>query len=108
MDRWITQLRKGMLEYLTLNILNQGESYGYEIMQQLNTFDGMDVSESTVYPILARLNKDGLTRVRKAPSPGGPPRRYYSLTPRGRARVAQMNQYWDLLNQTIEQIRSEA
>jgi PadR family transcriptional regulator PadR len=108
MDRWITQLRKGMLEYLTLNILNRHESYGYEIIQELNTFEGMDVSESTVYPILARLNKDGLARVRKAPSPGGPPRRYYSLTPHGRTRVAEMNRYWDLLDQAIQEIRSEA
>ncbi len=106
MNRWITQLRKGLLEYLILNVLNQQETYGYEILQQLHTFDGMEVTESTVYPILARLNKEGLAQVRKAPSPDGPPRRYYSLTARGKARVAQMNQYWDLLNETIRQIRS--
>ena len=108
MHRWITQLRKGLLEYLLLNILNQKESYGYEIIQQLNTFEGMDVTESTVYPILARLNKEGLAQVRKSSSPDGPPRRYYSLTARGKARVAQMNQYWDLMNQTILQIRSKS
>ena len=107
MNRWITQLRKGLLEYLTLNILNQKETYGYEIIQLLNTFESMDVTESTVYPILARLNKDGFAQVRKSSSPDGPPRRYYSLTPKGKTRVAQMNQYWDLLNQTIQQIRSK-
>lgn len=108
MNRWITQLRKGLLEYLTLNILNQQETYGYEIIQILNTFEGMDVTESTVYPILARLHKDGLALVRKSPSPDGPPRRYYSLTAQGKVRVAQMNHYWDLLNQTIQNIRSES
>jgi len=108
MNRWITQLRKGLLEYLTLNILNQQETYGYEIIQILNTFEGMDVTESTVYPILARLNKDGLAHVRKSPSPDGPPRRYYSLTAKGKVRVTQMNQYWDLLNQTIQHIRSKS
>jgi len=107
MNRWITQLRKGLLEYLTLIILNQQETYGYEIIQILNTFEGMDVTESTVYPILARLNKDGFAQLRKASSPDGPPRRYYSLTPRGKARVTQMNKYWELLNQTILQIQSE-
>jgi PadR family transcriptional regulator PadR len=107
MNRWITQLRKGLLEYLTLNILNQKEAYGYEIIQLLNTFESMDVTESTVYPILARLNKDGLAQVRISPSPDGPPRRYYSLTPKGKVRLAQMNQYWDFLNQTIQQIRSK-
>jgi len=107
MNRWITQLRKGLLEYLTLNILNQKETYGYEIIQILRNFESMDVTESTVYPILARLNKDGLAHVRKFPSPDGPPRRYYSLTYKGKVRVADMNQYWDLLNQTIQTIRSK-
>ncbi len=108
MNRWITQLRKGLLEFLTLNILNQQETYGYEIIQTLNTFAGMQVTESTVYPILARLNKEGFAKVRKSPSPDGPPRRYYSLTAKGKARVAHMNHYWDLLNQTIQQIRSRS
>ncbi|HSF79932.1 MAG TPA: PadR family transcriptional regulator [Anaerolineales bacterium] len=108
MDNWITQLRKGLLEYLTLNILNQHETYGYEIIQTLNTFAGMQVTESTVYPILARLNKEGFARIRKSPSPDGPPRRYYSLSPKGKARVAHMNQYWDQLNLTIQQIRSQS
>ncbi len=107
MDRWITQLRKGLLEYLTLIILNQKETYGYELIQTINTFEGMEVTESTVYPILARLNKEGLARIRKGPSPGGPPRRYYSLTSLGKTRLAYMNQYWDLLNQTLQQLRSE-
>ena len=47
---WITQLRKGLLEFLTLNILHQGESYGYEIVQMLEHLEGMDITESTVIP----------------------------------------------------------
>jgi PadR family transcriptional regulator PadR len=105
MKGWITQLRKGLLEFLTLNILNQGESYGYEIVQNMKSFEGMDITESTVYPILARLKKEGYAQVRTGPSPGGPPRRYFSLTPKGKARVAGMNQYWKTLNQSIEQIQ---
>jgi PadR family transcriptional regulator PadR len=102
---WITQLRKGLLEFLTLNILEQGESYGYEIVQKLKTFEGMDITESTVYPILARLKKDGHTKVRVGPSHGGPPRRYYGLTSLGKARVKFMNEYWNSLNQSIDEIR---
>lgn len=105
MKVWITQLRKGLLEFLTLNILEHGESYGYEIVQKLKAFDGMDITESTVYPILARLKKDGFTRVRLGESQGGPPRRYYGLTQVGKARVAYMNSYWDSLNRTIDDIR---
>jgi PadR family transcriptional regulator PadR len=105
MKVWITQLRKGLLEFLTLNILEQGESYGYEIVQKLKNFEGMDITESTVYPILARLKKEGFTKVRVGPSQGGPPRRYYSLTAPGTARVAYMNQYWSSLNLSIDEIR---
>jgi PadR family transcriptional regulator PadR len=102
---WITQLRKGLLEFLTLNILNQGESYGYEIVQKLKQLEGMDITESTVYPILARLRKDGYAQVRSQPSPGGPPRRYFKLTARGKSRLVQMNRYWDLLNKSINKIQ---
>ena len=102
---WITQLRKGLLEFLTLNILHQGESYGYEIVLMLKRFEGMDISESTVYPILARLKKDGYAQVRTEPSPGGPPRRYYYLTAKGKSRVVKMNHYWLSLNRSIDTIR---
>ncbi len=105
MKGWITQLRKGMLEFLTLNILEHQESYGYEIVQKLKGFEGMDITESTVYPILARLKKEGYAKIRVGPSQGGPPRRYYSLTAIGRARVAYMNSYWDSLNLSIDEIR---
>jgi PadR family transcriptional regulator PadR len=102
---WITQLRKGLLEYLTLIIIEHGETYGYEVVQNLKTIEGMDITESTVYPILARLKKEGFAKTRTAPSPGGPPRRYYSLTSSGKVRVMFMNQYWNLLNRSIEELR---
>jgi PadR family transcriptional regulator PadR len=105
MKVWITQLRKGLLEFLTLNILNQGETYGYEIVQKLKKLEGMDITESTVYPILARLRKDGYAQVRSQPSPGGPPRRYIKLTADGKSRLVHMNQYWDSLNKSINKIQ---
>ncbi len=105
MKVWITQLRKGLLEFLTLNILNQGETYGYEIVQKLKQLEGMDITESTVYPILARLRKDGFAQARSQPSPGGPPRRYFKLTATGKSRLVHMNQYWDSLNKSINKIQ---
>ena len=105
MRTWITQLRKGLLEFLTLNILNQGETYGYEIFQKLKQLEGMDITESTVYPILARLKKDGYAQVRSQPSPGGPPRRYFKLTAKGKSRLVCMNQYWASLNKSINKIQ---
>jgi PadR family transcriptional regulator PadR len=103
---WVTQLRKGLLELLLLNTLARGESYGYEIVQRLRQVEGMQVGESTVYPILERLRKDGYVSVRREPSPSGPMRRYYSLTTAGKYRVAEMNSYWDSLSKSISEIRN--
>jgi len=101
MDGWITQLRKGLLEVCLLNVLRRGESYGYEIVQELKRIEELAVSESTVYPILSRLRNEGLLKVRDVPSPAGPPRRYFSLTVAGKLRVAEMNTYWELLGQAM-------
>lgn len=77
-----------------MGVLREGEAYGYEILQRLGRAEGLAITESTVYPILARLAKEGLLIVRAAPSPSGPPRRYYRLTPLGQARLREMAVYW--------------
>ena len=105
-DGWITQLRKGLLEYCVLLALRQGENYGYEIVQALQRVEDLAVSESTVYPILARLKQEGFLKVRDVPSAAGPPRRYFSLTPRGKVRLAELNAYWPLLTEALEQLKS--
>lgn len=108
MDGWITQLRKGLLDFCILNVLRRGESYGYEIVQELKRVEELAVSESTVYPILARLRGEGLLKVRDVPSPAGPPRRYFALTVAGKLRIAEMNTYWDLLGQALTHLRQPA
>ncbi len=106
MNAWITQLRKGLLEFCLLNVLRRGESYGYEIVQELKGIEELAVSESTAYPILSRLRAEQLLKVRDVPSSEGPPRRYFALTPLGRARVAEMNAYWSLLATAIDKLRN--
>jgi PadR family transcriptional regulator len=106
MRDWVTQLRKGLLELCLLNLLSAGESYGYEIVQKLKTVDALAVTESTVYPILSRLRKEGYLTVRSEPSPGGPPRRYFSLTRLGQGHRREMNRYWDDLDSAIRELRA--
>lgn len=106
MNAWITQLRKGLMEFCLLNLLAEGENYGYEIVQRLRAVEGLAVTESTVYPILARLRKDRLLKVRRTPSPNGPPRRYFSLTVLGRHRIRQMNEYWLRLNESVATLKT--
>jgi PadR family transcriptional regulator PadR len=106
MNDWITQLRKGLLELCILNLLSKAERYGYEIVQELEAVEELATTESTVYPILARLLKDGFLKVRVVPSPQGPPRRYFSLTLLGRYRAKEMNDYWNSLAASIDRLRS--
>ena len=94
MQAWAVQLRKGLVELAVLAALNEGEAYGYQLLQRLRQSDGLGVTESTVYPLLARLMDDGLVSVRAAPSPSGPPRRYYRLTALGRSRLREMAAHW--------------
>lgn len=101
MKDWITQLRKGLLELCVLNLLTHGEAYGYEIAQRLKALDILAITESTLYPILARLLEERLLTVRTGASSDGPPRRYYSLSPAGRERLTEMNAYWENLHGVI-------
>lgn len=94
MKSWVTQLRKGAGELIVLAALRQGEAYGYELLQRINQLHGLSMTESTVYPLLARLTKENVLIVRTTPSKSGPPRRYYKLTRSGRARLKEMAGLW--------------
>lgn len=101
MKTWIAQVRKGLVEMCVLAALDDGEAYGYQILQRLSNVQGLSITESTIYPILSRLAADGMLSVRTAPSPGGPPRRYYRLTPQGGVRLNQMIAHWNDLQISV-------
>ncbi len=105
-DPWITQLRKGLLEYCVLTVLSRGESYGYEIVAALSSIEEFAVSESTVYPILARLRQEKFLKLRDVPSGQGPTRRYFSLTAQGKVRLAEMNNHLKKVDLAISQLKS--
>ena len=108
MQEWIRQFRKGLLELCVLNFLFHQESYGYEIVRKLQQFEVLSMSESTLYPILARLRKDGHLSVRVVPSEGGPVRRYFCLTQLGRSYLANLNTYWEDLIKAIDELRNQS
>ena len=101
MNSWETQLRKGVIELAILAWIVRGETYGYEVVEQLRKLDGLALTESTVYPVLTRLARDGCLAVRLAPSSTGPPRRYYRLTESGLARLDQMTRAWRTLSGSL-------
>jgi PadR family transcriptional regulator PadR len=102
----VAQLRKGMVEICILNLLNKGESYGYEIVQTLKGIELLAVTESTVYPVLSRLRNDGYVKVRTGRSDDGPPRRYFSLTKLGMRRLKEVNEYWDDLQEAVKTLQA--
>lgn len=77
------QLKKGALDLCVLAVLSRGESYGYEIASTLVAAVGM--GEGTIYPLMRRMQNDGLVTTRLVESSSGPPRKYYRLTPLGQA-----------------------
>ena len=104
MPPWMTQFRKGLVELCVLAALRDDEAYGYQIVEQLGRIAGLEVTESTVYPLLARLARDRHLTVRTGPSPAGPPRRYYRLSDSGRQRLAEMLSHWESLQSSVNQL----
>ena len=88
-----------------LNLLAQGENHGYEMVRILKRSDSLKIREGNIYPILARIQTDGLVTVRNQTSQSGPPRKYFRLTDLGNERVTHMNEYWDDITSNIKQIR---
>jgi PadR family transcriptional regulator PadR len=104
MPLWITQFRKGLVELCVLATLRDGEAYGYQIVERLGRAAGLEITESTVYPLLARLARERLVSLRTAPSPAGPPRRYYRLTDAGRRRLDDMGRHWRQLEGSVNHL----
>ena len=101
MNSWETQLRKGVAELAVLASIARGESYGYQIVERLRPLGGLALTESTVYPVLTRLARDGALAVRAEASPSGPTRRYYRLTEEGRARLGRIAASWKTVSQSL-------
>ena len=101
---WISQFRKGLVELCILAVLRDDEAYGYQIVERLSRVAGLEVTESTVYPVLARLARDRCVTVRTAPSPAGPPRRYYRLSEAGRRRLEEMAAHWQDIQDSVQQL----
>jgi len=101
MNRWETQLRKGVVELAVLATIARGETYGYRIIEHLQGFAGLEFTESTVYPVLTRLAKDGSLAIRTEASPAGPSRRYYRLTVDGKQRFLQLSESWGKVSRSL-------
>ena len=104
LDNVKAQMRKGILEYCILAILSREDSYAPKIIAELKQAE-MIVVEGTLYPILTRQKNAGLLTYRWEESPQGPPRKYYTLTEKGREYLTTLDEAWDELVGQIRIIR---
>jgi PadR family transcriptional regulator PadR len=104
---WRTELRRGLVELCVLSVLREKEAYGYQIVEQLRNQAELEFTESTVYPILARLHSEKLLAQRQVRSPAGPPRRYFRLTALGLSHFQEMILQWRTISQRVNQLIEE-
>ena len=88
------QLLKGVLPMLVLTLLDQEESYGYELVTRLQGGGLHGIATGTVYPVLTRLEREGRLSSRLVPSAAGPARKYYRPTPSGLDLLADARRGW--------------
>ena len=95
-------MRKGILEYCLLACLEDGPSYGLELAGSLGGDQALFSSSGTLYPLLARVRRQGWVETSWRESTNGPPRRYYSLTPSGRAALTVFKATWTDFRRAVD------
>lgn len=93
-ENWTVQMRKGVLDLCILKALSSREWYGYALVKALVAVPGVGVAEGSIYPLLARLRRQGLVTTRLEESNEGPARKYYLATADGRALAEEMELYF--------------
>jgi PadR family transcriptional regulator PadR len=99
------QMRKGILEYCILSILDKKDLYTSDIISALKEND-LIVVEGTLYPLLTRQKNAGLLKYRWEESSQGPPRKYYTLTDIGKAYLKELDDSWDSLIKSVKSIKT--
>jgi PadR family transcriptional regulator PadR len=98
------QLLKGVLSLLLLQLLAERESYGYQVVQRLHEIGLADILEGTVYPALARLERENRVSARLVSSHAGPARKYYRLTSAGYEALAMGAASWSSLAHIVDSV----
>ena len=93
-ENWTVQMRKGVLDLCILRALSGREWYGYALVKALVAVPGVGVAEGSIYPLLARLKRQGLVTTRLEESNEGPARKYYFATAQGKALAEEMEAYF--------------
>jgi PadR family transcriptional regulator, regulatory protein PadR len=99
------QMRKGILEYCILSILEKGDAYTSDIINRLKE-SKLIVVEGTLYPLLTRQKNAGLLSYRWEESTQGPPRKYYAITDEGKKFLKELDLSWNELMEAVSSIKN--
>ena len=104
---WLPEVRRGVAEQCVLALLTEGGKYRLELARELAERGQIIASEGTLYPLLARLRRNGLVETSWRESTSGPPRRYYHLTSDGELALASFKKQWRVFRDAVDEILSE-
>ncbi|PQD97137.1 PadR family transcriptional regulator [Pradoshia eiseniae] len=99
-----TQMMKGILDGCLLAIIKEKECYGYEMAEELSQYGFDAISEGTIYPLLLRMQREGLVTSVRKDSTAGPKRKYYSLTNEGEQALDNFLKRWTQLEKSVNAI----
>jgi PadR family transcriptional regulator PadR len=104
---WLAQARRGVIELCVLSLIAQRPHYGYQLSTALAELGKpLAASEGTLYPLLRRLQREGLVEATWQESRDGPPRKYYHLSQAGQQLLSMQLAEWDELTQSIHNLRN--
>lgn len=105
-EEWVSQIKRGTLEYVIMTLIKNKDRYGYDLIQMLDKYPMLKTKESTIYPLLRRLLKNGyLESYWQNMEKGIPARKYYRITKIGISYLEQLNNDWDTLVESISELR---
>ncbi|GAA0466544.1 PadR family transcriptional regulator [Alkalibacillus silvisoli] len=99
------QFKKGVLELCVLMLIHQKDQYGYELAQNISK--NISIAEGSLYPLLRRLTKEEYCSTYLAESNEGPPRKYYTLTPKGEGHMNYLIQEWEWFSGYVSELVKE-
>lgn len=110
-EKYERQMKKGVLDMLVLRLLLEEKKYGYQLIAELREKGGdiFGLKEGTLYPILYRLEDDGLIESRWSEAENRqPPRKYYLMTDRGRTALKEIYQVWCRIVNSVDGLMEQS
>lgn len=103
-EKWQSQLKKGTLSFIVLLVIDEGELYGYELIEKIKAQTKIEIAEGTLYPLMNRLKADLLLDSKWVEQETGIPRKYYILTDSGKRTLEEMKMQWININNVIKNL----